>query len=52
MNESLANYLTLTQIIILPLFLFIFFSNYVHNNLTAGIVLVLSSLIDFLDAYI
>jgi len=49
---SLANYLTLTRIIILPLFLFIFFSNHIHNELTAGLVLILSSLTDFLDGYV
>lgn len=49
---GLANYLTITRIIILPLFLVLFFSNYVHNNITAGIVLILSSLTDFLDGYV
>ena len=49
---GLANYLTITRIIILPLFLVLFFSNYVHNNITAGLVLIISSLTDFLDGYV
>ncbi|GAB6098602.1 CDP-diacylglycerol--glycerol-3-phosphate 3-phosphatidyltransferase [Halanaerocella petrolearia] len=49
---TIANYLTLTRIFLLPFFLFFFFWNIKYHYLIAGIIFIFSSLTDLFDGYI
>lgn len=49
---NLANALTTSRILFIPLFLYFFFQDFPNHYLWAGTVFVLSGLTDFLDGYI
>lgn len=49
---NIANRLTLSRILIIPVFLYIFFVQFKYHSLIAGVIFFLSGLTDLLDGYI
>lgn len=49
---NLPNLITITRFFFIPLYLFVFFSNWPYSNLYAFIVLLLAGLSDILDGYL
>lgn len=49
---NMANRLTLSRILIIPIFIYIFFVQFKYHLLIAGVIFFLSGLTDLLDGYI
>ena len=49
---NLANILTMSRIILVPIYLFLFYSSFENRLLYSGMILILSGFTDVLDGYI
>ncbi len=49
---NVANTITVSRLILLPFFIFFFFSNHTDNYIIAGVIFAVSALTDLLDGYV